>query len=172
MIHTPRLINNCRTISLPNTLFSDFQLDKILSAAYYSAAIWAGIAAVILLPLWLLKPWKYFKRSWIGIIDEITYEDRRESVSKNPADTRHTNQRTVTYILCRVNTEKNKRAAFMLDARYDSVYHVGDAVMCISGLDYPINLSKEKLTVCPKCGKIMPQESERCVACELPTVIK
>lgn len=32
MIHTPRLINNCRTISLPNTLFSDFQLDKILSA--------------------------------------------------------------------------------------------------------------------------------------------
>ena len=32
MIHTPRLINNCRTISLPNTLFSDLQLDKILRA--------------------------------------------------------------------------------------------------------------------------------------------
>lgn len=32
MIFTPRLINNCRTISLPNTLFSDLQLDKILSA--------------------------------------------------------------------------------------------------------------------------------------------
>ena len=32
MILTPRLINNCRTISLPNTLFSDLQLDKILSA--------------------------------------------------------------------------------------------------------------------------------------------
>ena len=32
MILTPRLINNFRTISLPNTLFSDLQLDKILSA--------------------------------------------------------------------------------------------------------------------------------------------
>ena len=31
MIHKPRLINNCRIISLPNTLFSDLQLDKILS---------------------------------------------------------------------------------------------------------------------------------------------
>ena len=32
MINSPRLINNFRTISLPNTLFSDLQLDKILSA--------------------------------------------------------------------------------------------------------------------------------------------
>ena len=32
MINAPRLINNFRTISLPNTLFSDLQLDKILSA--------------------------------------------------------------------------------------------------------------------------------------------
>ena len=31
MINAPRLINNFRTISLPNTLFSDLQLDKILS---------------------------------------------------------------------------------------------------------------------------------------------
>lgn len=32
MIKAPRLIDNCRTISLSNTLFSDLQLDKILSA--------------------------------------------------------------------------------------------------------------------------------------------
>ena len=32
MTHTPRLINNCRIISLPNTLFSELQIDKILSA--------------------------------------------------------------------------------------------------------------------------------------------
>ena len=32
MINAPRLINNFRTISLPNTLFSDLQIDKILSS--------------------------------------------------------------------------------------------------------------------------------------------
>lgn len=32
MIHTPRLINDCRTISLPNALFGDLQIDKILSS--------------------------------------------------------------------------------------------------------------------------------------------
>lgn len=31
MINAPRLLNNCHTISLPNTLFSDLLLDKILS---------------------------------------------------------------------------------------------------------------------------------------------
>jgi len=32
MINAPRLLNNCHTYSLPNTLFSDLQLDKILSS--------------------------------------------------------------------------------------------------------------------------------------------
>lgn len=32
MINAPRLIDNCRTISLQNTLFSDLQIDKILSS--------------------------------------------------------------------------------------------------------------------------------------------
>ena len=32
MINAPRLINNFRTISLPNTLFGDLQIDKIMSS--------------------------------------------------------------------------------------------------------------------------------------------
>lgn len=174
--NNPQLLtyrNRRRSVLATKILFFDVVIVviTILCATRYSAAIWVGIAAVILLPLWLFKPWQYFKSNWIGIINEISYKDRQENISKNPADTRYTSQHTVTYILCRVNTEKNKRATFMLDSKYDSVYHIGDTVMRISGLDYPINMSEGKQIVCSKCGNIMPKESERCVECDLPTVI-
>ncbi len=115
----------------------------------------------------MLKPWLYFGRRWIGEIISIELEDIREQRRKG-ANTGHTNYHTVTYIVCTVKTEHDRTAVFKLRQRYNSVYHVGDTVMKISGIDYPVNLTGSEQAVCFKCGATMARDIEHCLSCGMP----
>lgn len=123
-----------------------------------------GPAVGILLILWQ-KPWRVFGSTRVGTIEEIRYELRRESNTKNPADRRYTSMETRNYIKCFCSDGKGKRFAFLVDQRYEAVYRPGDLAVKLSGLPYPANLTPGEQTVCPVCGQIGPAENLTCTGC-------
>ncbi|MBE6639327.1 MAG: hypothetical protein E7616_07765 [Ruminococcaceae bacterium] len=130
---------------------------------------WVILIFGLALPFVVLKPWLYFSRQWIGEIISIECEDIREQKYKSGADTRYTNYHTVTYIVCTVKIENERSVIFKLKQRYNCVYHVGDTVMKISGIDYPVNWTLCEQAVCFKCGATLPQDMDHCLNCGMPT---
>ena len=166
-------------ISYRNRRWLLLALKTILLEAVVAAVVFFGGSSLyslkwiilifgVTLPLVVLKPWLYFSRQWIGEITSIELEDIREQKQKSGADTRYTNYHTVTYIVCTVKIDENKSAVFKLRQRYDTVYHIGDTVMKISGIDYPVNLTLSGQAVCLKCGATMAKDIDHCLSCGMP----
>lgn len=132
-----------------------------------------GVVAAIGLPLWWLKPWRYVKFHWLGTIESIRYEDAIENDDGSSINPRYSGRHDVTYAHFTVRDAKGKKHTFKLDRQYEAIYHLGDHVMRISGIDYPIDLTVQDKLVCPRCGSIYPRENERCVGvgCKMPAII-
>lgn len=131
-----------------------------------------GIVAAVALPLWWLKPWRCFKRRWLGRVESVKYEDVSENDDGSIINPRYNGRHTVTYAHFAVRDERDKKHTFMLDREYEAIYRIGDRVMRIPGIDYPIDLTMQDKTVCPRCGSIFPSENEHCVSigCKAPRV--
>lgn len=131
-----------------------------------------GIVAAVALPLWWLKPWRCFKRHWLGSVESVKYEERYENVDKKLFNPFYGGKDLFTYAHFAVRDERGKKHTFMLDRKYEAIYRIGDRVMNISGIDYPIDLTVQDKTVCPRCGSIFPSENEHCVSigCKAPRV--
>ena len=166
-------------ISYRNRRWLLLALKTILLEAVVAAVVFFGGSSLyslkwiilifgVALPFVVLKPWLYFSRQWIGEITSIELEDIREQRRKG-ANTSYTNYHTVTYIVCTVKIDENKSAVFKLRQRYDTVYHIGDTVMKISGIDYPVNLTLSGQAVCLKCGTTMAKDIDHCLSCGMPT---
>lgn len=140
-------------------------------AKYASPLI--GIPIFLILSGILFKPWRLFGRRFIGRIISITHEHSLESIDKSPVDIRYVNQHVVTYMICLVKGEKRKNYSFRIEEKYEEVYHVGDFVMKISGIDFPINFTAHDITVCPRCGALHPRENKQCVGagCGMSAVV-
>lgn len=131
-----------------------------------------GIFVAVGLPLWQLRPWRCFQRGRLFTVESIDYEDSYENVDGKLINPRYNGRHTVTYAHFAVRDGKGKKRTFKLDRKYETVYLVGDRLMNISGLDYPIDLTVQGKTVCPQCGAIFPSTNERCVTigCKAPKV--
>lgn len=143
-------------------------IGVILAIAYVAyptspAMLPIGVGAAVLLPLWWFKPWRFVKRHWLGKVESIRYEDASENDDGSLINTRYNGRHTVTYAHFTVKDEQGKKRTFKLDRKYESVYQVGDRVMNIPGIDYPIDLSVQDKKVCPRCGSIYPSTNDRCV---------
>lgn len=131
-----------------------------------------GVIAATILPLWCFKPWRCFKGRWLGRVESVKYEDVSENDDGSIINPRYNGRHTVTYAYFTVKDEQGKKRTFKLERKYESVYQVGDTVMRISGIDYPIDLTVRDKNVCPRCGSVFPSENERCVTigCKMPSV--
>lgn len=131
-----------------------------------------GVIAAIALPLWRLRPWHCFKRGWIGTIESHEFEESYENVDKKLNNFRYSHRHLVTYIQFSAMDSKGKKHTFKLDRQYETIYQIGDRVMFVPGLDYPIDLTVQNKTVCPRCGSIFPSENEHCVTigCKMPSI--
>lgn len=145
---------------------------SLVSLLKYPALFPLGILAAVGLPLWCFKPWRFFKRRWIGVIESIDYRDSYENVDKSSFNPFYDGRHYVTYAYFKAIDEAGKKHTFVLDRKYESVYKPGDRVMNLPGIDYPIDLTVQDKKVCPKCGAIYPSENDRCVGigCKMPTV--
>ena len=76
-------------------------------------------------------------------------------------------------MVCLVKGERRKNYSFRIEEKYEEVYHVGDFIMKIPGIDFRINLTAHDLTVCPGCGALYPRENKQCVGagCGMPAVV-
>ena len=135
---------------------------SLTSLARYASPL-LGIPVFLVLAGLLFKPWRLFDRRFAGRIVSIAHEHCRESINKSPVDIRYVNQRVVTHMICQVKGENGKNYSFRVEEKYEEVYHVGDFVMKISGIDFPINLTAHDIVVCPKCGTLYPRENKQCV---------
>ncbi len=134
-------------------------------ARYGLAALPVGIGAALLALIWQ-KPWKTFGRSRMGVIGKVEYQLRRVNSSKNFADPHYTAMTTANFIRCACRDGAGKRFAFTVDQRYEGSYRPKDTVIRLSGLPYPVNLSRKENRVCPICGQIDPGAPEAaCVGC-------
>lgn len=124
------------------------------------------------LPLWRLKPWRSVKFHWIGTVEAISHENKYENADGSLINPFYGGRHTVTYSHFIVRDGKGKAHTFKLDSKYEAIYLVGDRVMNIPGVDYPIDLTVQDKTVCPRCGAIYPSENEHCVSigCKAPKV--
>lgn len=131
-----------------------------------------GLIAAIALPLWGLKPWRFFQSGWTGIVEAHELEESYENVDKKLINPRYNGRHYVTYVHFTARDEKGRIRAFKLERKYEEVYQIGDRVLRIPGLDYPVDLTLQKKTVCPCCGAIFPRENQRCVTvgCKMPHV--
>lgn len=120
----------------------------------------------LLLPL-LLKPWKYINKKWVGTIDRIDLVQRRIDVEKNHSSNPvfYNTMRDIIFMKARVTVDQRHTIFFELEKRYQKVYKVGDRLMHIPGIDFPINLTPSDDNVCPRCGGIMPLSNDYCVGC-------
>lgn len=134
------------------------------------ALIPVGILIAEGLLLWRMKPWRCFKRGWIGAVESVKYEVRYENVDKKLFNPFYGGKEHFTYLHFAVRDERSKKHTFVLDRKFETIYQIGDLVMNIPGIDYPIDLTVQDKKVCPRCGSIYPSINERCVSigCGMP----
>lgn len=121
-----------------------------------------GVILALVLPILLLKPQKFFGTRKRGKIIKIAHERRQ---IYNPMGNSYTSMRGATVLDCLVEDENGHVSHFEVLKKYEKVYHVGDEVVGLSGISYPIVLTLHDWRLCPYCGGIMHEENEYCVEC-------
>ena len=137
---------------------------------FTESAVVLGICFAILLPGWILKPQLIFAKCGIGTIKEIEKVSKRVTREKGMA-VFHTDLQSKLFIVCRIIGEKGQEIEFELPVQYEKVFHVGDCVLRIPAIEYPINLSEHDWILCPFCGNIFPKVNDRCVECNAKSIM-
>ena len=132
------------------------------------AIIFSSICAV-LLPILIFDPQNYFRRPYVGRIIGTKYLMRDVFPKGVLYSSMHIPGGGVkfgykSFIRFTVEDENGKRHRFTLPQHFREIYKVGDKVMLISGLDYPVCYSKRKHAVCMKCGAMFIPHKETCDA--------
>ena len=161
--------NKRRTVMIIKLIFLDLAL-VFLSYLMFDedpfVTAMIAVSSVLTVPWFTLKPQKCFSKPWIGTIEDIVYFDKLMPIDKSFFSRSY--PVSVNCIRCNLNSKK----FFELEQKYEMTYHVGDTVMYISGLDYPVNLTQYDDVVCPKCGAILRETNNQCVGlCDLPRVV-
>ncbi len=127
------------------------------------SAIPLGLCLGILLPILILKPKKTFGSRLFGRITKIEPSVRWTSKYKNAGFLNNMYQKRV--IVCTVMKQDGSERQIELDSQYWAVFAVGDEILEIEGINYPINLTPRDKILCPFCGSIMPIANQYCVGC-------
>ena len=115
-------------------------------------------------PFLFLAPHKFFATRKMGVIKEINYVQRRMTEGVTGKMT-YTDMKTLNFIECVLENPRGHRSHFEVKQQYQKIYHVGDEVIALLGVAYPVNLTPHSFALCPICGNIMPIENDDCVEC-------
>lgn len=123
-----------------------------------------GLIIAIGGPFLFLSPHKFFATRKMGVIKAIEYEQRRviEGVTGKLT---YTDMKARTFLDCTIEDRNGRRSHFEVKQQYQKIYHIGDEVIGLLGVEYPINLTPHSFVLCPICGNMMPRENDDCVEC-------
>jgi hypothetical protein len=123
-----------------------------------------SLLCAIILPTVIFEPHKYLKRSYLGEITGMKHVMRRIFPKGILYPGALMNSRVVPFIIYSVTDEKGNKHKLEIRQDYEKVYKMGDSVLVILGLDYPVCYTKRKYTVCLKCGGLFVPNGEFCEA--------
>ncbi len=140
---------------------SGLALDPLRASFFY-------IPLAVVLPFIIFEPQKYYKRPFYGKIISCKYchgYTMPKGTLVNARSIKET-QRIRYYVEC--EDGKKRRFSHLIDA--SNVYKIGDYVLRVPGLDYPLCYTERKAKICLKCGNIYRTKSEICEAmfCDMP----
>ena len=118
-----------------------------------------------LVPVLLAKPHKAFLGGYVGrvcrrdffVIRKVKGIGTGRWGSKNVGRAGAVSMMTLS-----VMDEKGRIRRIDLPQRYQDLFLEGDALLVLSGLPYPIILSKKEKAFCPLCGTLTPYETGFC----------
>ncbi len=143
-------------IALFAFLYSQFSLYS--SSNLY--VVWIICAVVALLIPLVFNPFAVFKNKKCGKVSKVNIESRLARSKNNARGVREILIMTMTFV------DKNERVHDLeLDTRHEKCFFVGDEIILLNALPYPINLTKHDNIVCPYCGNVMPATNRECLGC-------
>lgn len=161
--------NKRRTVMIIKLIFLDLAL-VFLSYLMFDedpfVTAMIAVSSVLTVPWFTLKPQKCFRKSWIGKIESTEYytkmipRDNKFYIKGGMVNANMVGYRT------------DNKEFFEIEQKKETAYKIGDSVIMISGLDFPINLTRRDDVVCPKCGTLLREINNECVGfCDLPRVV-
>lgn len=132
-----------------------YEIDPVKSVIF-------SVVCAIILPILIFSPYKYLKPSYAGKITDMKYVVRRIF----PKGIFYPGARAVItpFIIYSITDEKGNKHRIALKQDYECVYQIGDIVLMILGLDYPICYTKRNHAVCVKCGALFVPNGDSCEA--------
>lgn len=142
----------------------------ILAATVYLttvtvSAIPIGVIIAALVAFFTLRAAGVFRPKFYGKIVSFEKESRLFAKDKTSrvGDFYYGN-----VIIYTVENEMGKCARFEVAEKCARAYTVGDVVIRLPFVEYPIDLIRDDWEICPFCGNVFPKESEYCVECGAP----
>ncbi len=148
-----------------------FELPILAATVYLTtvtvSAIPIGVIVFGLIAFFTLRAAGGFRPRFYGKIVSFKKETRVFSRSKTVrvGDFYHAN-----VIIYTVEDKTGKCVTFEAEEKCARAYTVGDVVIRLPFVDYPIDLIRDDWEICPFCNNIFPKESELCVECGAPKV--
>ncbi len=125
-----------------------------------------GVGLGILLPLLLGKPWKVFRRQYVGTVTEVKLLTRRVNRPGQAAGAKNAGSMVdAAFVELAVVEANGKRHRVELPSPYAVAYGVGDELAVLCGLSCPVNLTPREQIACPRCGALTPDGRETCITC-------
>jgi hypothetical protein len=120
---------------------------------------------LLLLPIFLLKPYRILQRGYTGRIVKREFFVKRRvkgvGLGRNGA-VRVGRNGEVSLMTLVVANEKGRIRRIELPARYEKIFEEEGSVLVLSGLPYPVPLSYKEKAFCPLCGTLTPYETGFC----------
>ena len=145
-------------------------LEAIVIAATVSlltvtvSALALGAVAALAVVFFCLRSAGILRARMYGRI--VAYRKEMRIVSKNKAArTMYGDIQERGFGIYTVENENGKQIDFAVEAQYICSYTVGDTVIRLPFVEYPIDLVRDDWEICPFCNNIFPKESDTCVQC-------
>ena len=138
------------------TVFLYFQTTQI-------AILIIGILLALFAVFKIADPRKNFSKQY-GRITEISVVQKRV-INKNGMMNSYTAMMDAIVLIVKLEAPSGREYKMELDDSYQNVIKVGDILLRLPGVPYPITRSPHEMVTCPCCGNIMPRETLNCVNC-------
>ena len=141
-------------------LFSYIYAQLVLYSQDNTYVVWVLCPFVCLIVPLLFNPYAIFKNKKHGKITKLELDSRLVESKNSMKAVRETLVLEITFV-----DERERIYDVELGKQHQNCFFVGDDIIYLNSLPYPINLTEHDNVVCPYCGNVMPAVNRECLGC-------